>query len=125
MNPPVSDAIQGAFLVASVSTGLIFGGLSLIFHEVTQGLGCSLGGFCLGMWFLALTEGGLIESKGGRIIFIIAFTAGGTLLSLTKWTRNYGLIACLPFAGGTAAVLGIDCYSRAGLKEFWVYLWGE
>ncbi|KAI7077192.1 hypothetical protein KC352_g41895, partial [Hortaea werneckii] len=28
MNPPVSDAIQGAYMVAAVITGLIFGALA-------------------------------------------------------------------------------------------------
>ncbi|KAI7234634.1 hypothetical protein KC330_g4707 [Hortaea werneckii] len=42
MNPPVSDAIQGAYMVAAVITGLIFGALALIFKEVTEGLGCLL-----------------------------------------------------------------------------------
>lgn len=125
MNPPVSDRVQGAFLVAAVLTGLIFGGLSLVFREIMEGLGCTIGGFCLAMWFLSLSEGGLIGSKAGKTIFILAFTAATSLLSVNKWTRNYGLIGCLPFAGATAAVLGIDCYSRAGLKEFWIYLWGK
>ena len=125
MNPPASDALQGDFLVASVVTGCIFGGLCLIFHEISQGLGCALGGFCLSMWFLSLKDGGLVESKTGKIIFIAACTGATSVLAATKWTRNYGLIASLPFAGATAAVLGIDCFARAGLKEFWIYIWGN
>jgi hypothetical protein len=35
------------------------------------------------------------------------------------------LIVCTSISGATALVLGIDCYSRAGLKEFWLYIWGE
>ena len=50
MNPPVSDAIQGAYVVAVVITGLILGGVAVVFPEVTEGLGCLLGGFCLSMW---------------------------------------------------------------------------
>lgn len=40
-------------------------------------------------------------------------------------TRPYALIFSLSFSGATAIVLGIDCFSRAGLKEFWVYIWGN
>jgi hypothetical protein len=125
MKPHVSDAIQGAYLVASVLTGLIFGGISLIFTEVTEGLGCLLGGFCMSMWFLALRPGGLIQSTSGRAIFIGVFAAVTYATSFSHYTRNHGLIISIAFAGATATVLGIDCFSRAGLKEFWLYLWSR
>lgn len=40
MNPPVSNAIQGAYVVAAAMTGLILGGASIVFTEMTEGLGC-------------------------------------------------------------------------------------
>jgi len=125
MNPPVSDAVQGGFFVAAIVTGLIFGALSLVFQEVTEGLGCLLGGFCLSMWFLMLSPGGLIKSTAGKVIFIGCMTVGAFCLSLSHWTRTYGLIACISFSGAMATVLGIDCFSRAGMKELWLYIWGE
>jgi hypothetical protein len=124
MNPPVSDGIQGAFFVAAFFTGLIFGGVSLVFSDITEGFGCLLGGFCLSMWFLSLKDGGLISSSTGRAIFIGCMSAGGYSLSFSHYTRNYGLIASISFSGATAAILGIDCLARAGWKEFWLYLWG-
>jgi len=123
MIPPVGNAAQGAYVVAVVCTGAILGGLAIVFKEVTECLGCLLGGFCLSMWFLALQPGGLIGSTGGRVGFIAAFTLATFCLYFTQWTRNYGLIGCISFSGATIAVLGIDCFSRAGLKEFWAYLW--
>ncbi|KAI9784019.1 MAG: hypothetical protein M1816_001101 [Peltula sp. TS41687] len=123
MNPPVSKGVQGAFVVATFITGVIFGALSLIFPEITEGLGCLLGGFCLGMWLLALKPGGLLTSSGAKGIFIAAFCVGVYALSFSHYTRPYGLIASTSLAGGTAVVMGIDCFSRAGLKEFWLYLW--
>jgi len=123
MNPPVSNAVQGAFFVAALVTGLIAGALSLIFTEVTEGLGCLLGGFCLSMWFLVLKPGGIIDSTTGRAIFIGVFSFAGFSLSFSHYTRTYGLIVCIAFAGATITILGIDCFSRAGLKEFWLYLW--
>ena len=125
MEPPVSDALQGAYLVAIVVTGLIFGGLSLIFKEVTQGLGCLIGGFCLAMWFLVLKEDGLVTSQSGRAITIGVFSAVGLSLSFSQYTRTYGIIGCTAFAGAQIAILGVDFFSRAGLKEFWLYLWGK
>ena len=123
MNPPVSDAIQGAFFVAAFFTGVIFGILSLVFVDITEGFGCLLGGFCLSMWFLSLKDGGLITSGTGRAIFIGCMAAGGYSLSFSHYTRTYGLIASIAFSGATASILGIDCLAGSGWKEFWLYLW--
>ena len=123
MNPPVSDAIQGAFFVAAFFTGVIFGILSLVFVDITEGFGCLLGGFCLSMWFLSLKDGGLITSGTGRAIFIGCMAAGGYSLSFSHYTRTYCLIASIAFSGATASILGIDCLAGSGWKEFWLYLW--
>ena len=123
MNPPVRMAVQGAYLVAAFMTGVIFGAGSLIFKEVTEGLGCLLGGFCFSMWLLALRPGGTVSSTEGKVILIAAFTTTVYALSFSRYTRPYGLIGATSFAGATAAALGFDCFSRAGLKEFWLYIW--
>jgi hypothetical protein len=125
MNPPVTNAVQGAFFVAAAVTGLIFGALALVFADITDGLGCLLGGFCLSMWFLSLKEGGLITSTSGRSIFIGCMSAAGYALAWSHYTRNYGLIASISFSGATITMLGVDCFSGAGWKEFWLYLWSE
>lgn len=123
MNPPVSKAIQGAYFVAALMTGVAFGGGSCLFADVTEGLGCLLGGFCLSMWFLVLKPGGLVTSTAGKAILISSFTLGAFGLYVSHFTRPYGLIGSISFAGATVIVLGVDCFSRAGLKEFWLYLW--
>ncbi|KAJ5165115.1 Golgin subfamily A member 7/ERF4 [Penicillium coprophilum] len=102
MSPPVSNAVQGGYLVAVFFTGAVFGGLSLVFREICEGLGCLLGGFCLSMWFLALKSGGLLSENGPRAGMIIAFTVGFYSLSFSHYTRPYGLIGCTSFAGATA-----------------------
>ncbi|KAH7360819.1 hypothetical protein BKA65DRAFT_449528 [Rhexocercosporidium sp. MPI-PUGE-AT-0058] len=123
MNPPVSNAIQGAYLVAIVMTGLILGGAAIVFTEMTEGLGSLLGGFCLSMWLLVLKPGGLLTATSSKAIFIAAFTVAAFSTSFSHYTRPYGLIGGISFGGATVVVLGIDCFSRAGLKEFWAYLW--
>ncbi|KAK3676441.1 hypothetical protein LTR78_003717 [Recurvomyces mirabilis] len=123
MNPPVPNAIQGAYVVAAVMTGLIFGSLALVFKEVAEGLGCLLGGFCLSMWFLTLAPGGLVSSTSGRAIMIAVFCLAFLGLYFSYYTRTYGLIFCTAFAGAQISIIGIDCFSRAGLKEFWMYIW--
>lgn len=50
MNPPVKFAIEGAYVTAATITGLLTGGLAVVFPEVTEALGCLLGGFCVSMW---------------------------------------------------------------------------
>lgn len=125
MNPPVRVAVQGAYLVAIFFTGITFGALSIVFKELTEGLGCLLGGFCLSMWLLSLKPGGLLTDDGSKSGFIGAISVGIYALSFTHYTRPYALIGSTAAAGGTAVALGIDCFSRAGLKEFWLYIWGK
>jgi hypothetical protein len=123
MNPPISNAVQGAYVVAAVMTGLILGGAAIVFTEMTEGLGCLLGGFCFSMWLLVLQPGGLLTATSSKAIFIASFTLAGFSTSFSHYTRPYGLIISISFSGATAVVLGLDCFSRAGLKEFWAYLW--
>ncbi|RDW84695.1 hypothetical protein BP6252_02285 [Coleophoma cylindrospora] len=123
MNLPVSSAIQGAFVVAVVLSGVIFGAAACIFPEVTEGLGTFLGGFCFSMWLLVLKPGGLLTSTGSKIALIIVLSLAAFSASFSHVTRPYGLIGGVSFAGATAVVLGVDCFSRAGLKEFWAYIW--
>jgi hypothetical protein len=125
INPPISNGMQGAYLTAAVITGVVFGGGSVIFPDVAEGLGCLLGGFCFSMWFMVLKPGGLITTTAGKAIFISTFTAAGFALYVSHYTRTYGIIGCASFAGATVIVIGIDCFSRAGLKEFWLYIWSK
>ncbi|RVD90306.1 uncharacterized protein DFL_001280 [Arthrobotrys flagrans] len=124
MNPPASNALQGGYVAAIAITGMIFGGLAVIFPEVTEVLACLLGGFCLAQWFLVLKAGGLVQGGYQKIIFILCFSIGLFCLALHHTTRPYGMIFSIAFSGATATVLGIDFFSRAGLKEFWLYVWG-
>jgi hypothetical protein len=123
MSLPVSNSVQGAYVTAVAVSGIIVGGGALVLVEMLQGLGCLLGGFTFSMWLLVLKPGGLLTSRGGRVGFIAGVTLAGFSTSFSQLTRPYGLIVCISFSGSTALILGIDCFSRAGLKEFWVYLW--
>ncbi|EXJ62326.1 hypothetical protein A1O7_02760 [Cladophialophora yegresii CBS 114405] len=123
MNPPVTNAVQGGFFVAIFMTGVIFGGGALVFKEITEGFACLLGGFCFSMWLLTLRPGGLVTSSGGKGVFIGIFCITIWALSWTHYSRPYALIGAISFGGATAFTLGVDCFTRAGLKEFWFYLW--
>ncbi|RDL40638.1 uncharacterized protein BP5553_00617 [Venustampulla echinocandica] len=123
MNLPVGNAVQGAYVVAATMTGLILGGGAIVFADMTEGLGCLLGGFSLSMWLLSLKAGGLLTATSGKAIFITAFTLAVFATSFSHHTRPYGLIGSISFSGATVVVIGIDCFSRAGLKEFWAWIW--
>ncbi|KAF4585609.1 sulfite exporter TauE/SafE family protein [Ophiocordyceps camponoti-floridani] len=123
MNVPVSHAVQGGYVVAVIVSGCAVGGASMFFKELTEGLGCALGGFCLSMWLLCLVPGGMLRTVPAKAIFNASFTLVGFALYFSRWTRDWTLIFTLAFSGATATILGLDCFSRAGLKEFWAYVW--
>ncbi|KAF5696724.1 hypothetical protein FGLOB1_13299 [Fusarium globosum] len=123
MKSEVSDALQGGYVVAAVISGCVLGGASMFFREITEGLGCALGGFCISMWLLCLVPGGLLGPVVAKAIFIACFTVGGFAFYFSHYTRDWSLILMIAFSGATITVLGIDCFSRAGLKEFWAWVW--
>lgn len=123
MPVPVSNALQGGYVAAIVVSACAVGAASTFFRELTEGFGCALGGFCLSMWLMCLVPGGIIQQTAGRTIFIASLTLVGFAFYFSRLTRDWALIVLIAFAGSTITVLGIDCVSRAGLKEFWVYTW--
>ncbi|KAL5604707.1 uncharacterized protein BROUX77_004893 [Berkeleyomyces rouxiae] len=123
MHPPISKGLQFAYLVAAALTGVALGGMSVLFREILESLACMLGGFCISMWFLSLADDGLIHVTVGRVALIASSSLVGWAIYWIPFTRDWVLMGLMAFAGSTAMVLGVDCFSRAGLKEFWVYLW--
>ncbi|KAG5938683.1 hypothetical protein E4U60_001230 [Claviceps pazoutovae] len=123
INVPSTNALQGGYVVAVILSGCAVGSAAMFFKELTEGFGCALGGFCLSMWLLCLVPGGLVHTVPSKAAFIAIFTLAGFALYFSRRTRDYALIVLVAFGGSTVTVLGIDCFSRAGLKEFWAYVW--
>lgn len=120
---PVSNGSQGAYVAAAVLPAVFVGVLtSWFFKEITECLACALGGFCFSMWLLCLHDGGLLSGVS-KVIFIVVLSLAGFATYFTRWTRDWALMITISFNGATAVVLGIDCFSLAGLKEFWAYVW--
>ncbi|KAK6008827.1 hypothetical protein QM012_000730 [Aureobasidium pullulans] len=120
----VSDGIQGAYLVAIVLPGVILGGvLQQYVQWLAKRSGCIVGGFCMAMWIEVLCPGGLITSSSMLALFVALMCLAALAPSFLKKTKEPAYMVFSAFSGTTALVLGIDCYSRAGLKEFWVYTW--
>lgn len=120
---PVSDGVQGAYLVGVTLTGVIMGVGSTFFKEITEGLACMLGGFALSMWIVTLVPGGLIPQEAPKAAFISVLSVGSFGFFFSHHTRDLALIGLISFGGATTTVIGIDCFTRAGLKEFWAYIW--
>lgn len=79
----------------------------------------------MAMWVETLYPGGVIKTSGMTALLIGIMCVVSVALSipmLKKWAELVYMIFSA-FSGSTALILGIDCYSRAGLKEFWVYTW--
>lgn len=123
MSVPIDNALQGGYVAAVILSGCAMGTASVFFRELTEGLGCALGGFCVSMWLLCLVPGGLLREVAAKAIFISCFTVVGFAFYFSRYTRDWALIVMISFGGATAVVLGVDCFSRAGLKEFWAYVW--
>src|SRR5687767_13817156 len=77
MKVPLSDALQGGYVAAIILPACLLGAASVFFKELTEGLGCALGGFCLSMWILCLVPGGLLRPVASKAIFIACFTLVG------------------------------------------------
>jgi hypothetical protein len=122
MKTPITDTVQGLYLIAIVVSGAVIGGISVVYKPVSEGLGCFLGGFCIAMWMEMLRSGGLIQSSKLTILIVLVSLASYAL-SFFRLTKYPAFVITSAFTGATAVILGVDCYSRAGLKEFWVYTW--
>lgn len=119
-----SDGVQGAYLIAIVLPGIILGGvLQQYVQWLAKRSGCIVGGFCVAMWIEVLCPGGLITSSSMLALFIALMCLAALGPSFFRKTKEPTYMVLSAFSGTTALVLGIDCYSRAGLKEFWVYTW--
>jgi hypothetical protein len=106
-------------------SALVLAGLSSPFASLFEGVGCFLGGFCLSMWFLTIKDDGLIQSKAGKTIIIAVLSLSIGALGFVCYIRSRALLVCNSFSAATAIVLGIDCFTRGGYKEFWIYVWGR
>ncbi|KAM3469571.1 hypothetical protein MY5147_006956 [Beauveria neobassiana] len=123
MNVPLGNGLQGGYVAAIILSGCAVGTAAMFFKDLTESLGCALGGFCISMWLLCLVPGGLLHSTASKAIFIACFTVVGFAFYFSRFTRDWALLISIAFSGATISVLGIDCFSRAGLKEFWAWIW--
>ncbi|KAK2461677.1 hypothetical protein APHAL10511_006140 [Amanita phalloides] len=120
INPP-SKTLRGMFVLASSIAGIAGGAIAIFFWKGARYCIGAWGGFTLALWIQSFHDGGVIRPIGFRwILFIGCAVVGFTLCTISK-IHYHVLLFSTAFMGSTAFMLGVDCFTTAGLKEF--YMW--
>ncbi|KAH0838222.1 hypothetical protein J3R83DRAFT_6477 [Lanmaoa asiatica] len=120
VNPP-SKTLQGMFVLASSVAGIMGGAFTIFFWKATKYFIGAWGGFAFGLWIQCFRNGGLIPSVGLRWILYIACGVVAFVLCTIPKLHWHMLLLATAFVGSSAFMLGVDCYTTAGLKEFYVW----
>lgn len=121
---PISDGVQAGYIVGAIAGGGVAGGLAILRPKFFHFFGSVLGGFCFAMWLLTLKENALLgQNTLKNCIFLAVFSLVSLAFYFTTRTRHYLVMFSSSFAAATAFILGIDCLTCAGLKEFWAWIW--
>ncbi|WWD18486.1 hypothetical protein CI109_102938 [Kwoniella shandongensis] len=119
-NPP-SRTLRGLYLLACIIASFFGAGLGIFLFNLAKYWVSAAGGFSFGWFLLATKQGGLITSVLGRWGLLGGLTVAAFVASLPKITNPHMMLVSTAWIGATAFTLGVDCYTRAGLKEFYVY----
>ncbi|KAG8219724.1 hypothetical protein J3R82DRAFT_692 [Butyriboletus roseoflavus] len=120
VNPP-STTLQGMFVLACAVAGIMGGAFTIFFWKATKYFIGAWGGFAFGLWIQCFRNGGLIPSVGLRWILYIACGVVAFVLCTIPKLHWHMLLLATAFVGSSAFILGVDCYTTAGLKEFYVW----
>ncbi|KAJ9106093.1 hypothetical protein QFC21_001233 [Naganishia friedmannii] len=126
LNPPSPQypgaTERGLYCLACIIAAIIGSGIGLFFFKYARYWVCGLGGFALGWFIMAFKAGGVTgNSIVGRWGLIGGLSVVTFIASLLPRWHHHLLLVCTALVGSTALTLGIDCFTRAGLKEF--YIW--
>ncbi|PBK77442.1 hypothetical protein ARMSODRAFT_949365 [Armillaria solidipes] len=120
VNPP-SQTIRGMFVLACSVAGIAGGAIAIFFWKAARYCIGAWGGLAFGWWIQCFRNGGLISSVGLRWILYIGCAVIGFVLSTIPKIHYHILLISTAFVGASALMLGVDCYTTAGLKEFYVW----
>ncbi|KAI0257446.1 hypothetical protein BJV78DRAFT_1272441 [Lactifluus subvellereus] len=120
VNPP-STTVRGMFVLSSFVAGVAGGGIAIFFWKTTKYFIGAWGGFAFGLWIQCFRDGGLLRPIGMRWVMFIIFSVIGFVLCTIPKIHYQVLLVATSFVGASAVILGADCFSSAGLKEF--YMW--
>jgi hypothetical protein len=114
---PPSTTLRGLYLLACIVAGFIGAGIGIFFFNISKHFVAAAGGFAFGWFLLALKSGGLLTSMLGRWGLLGGLTVGALVVSIVPRTALLMVLISTAWIGATAVMLGVDCYTRAGLKE--------
>ncbi|EGG12826.1 uncharacterized protein MELLADRAFT_87118 [Melampsora larici-populina 98AG31] len=123
-DPHPNNLVQGMFLLACVVAAVGAGGVSVIFWKGTRYLVGAGGGFVIALFILSLRENVLIRPPGLRWVMIIGSVTIGFVLATIPAIQLYVTVVATAAMGAAAVMLGVDCFTTAGVKEYWVYIVG-
>ncbi|GAA6062458.1 hypothetical protein JCM10212_005361 [Sporobolomyces blumeae] len=112
---------RGLFLLASLVAGLVSGAFCFLFRRGGELVQASLAGLVLGCGLLATRTDCLIQPIGLRYILLLGLAALGFVAASVPRAAFVASLVATSALGATALVLGIDCFTTAGLKEFYLY----
>ncbi|KIY70986.1 hypothetical protein CYLTODRAFT_370112 [Cylindrobasidium torrendii FP15055 ss-10] len=118
---PPSKTVRGMFMLASGIAGIVGGGIAIFFWKGARYLIGAWGGLALGWWIQCFRDGGLITNVGLRWVLYIGCAVVGFVLCTFPKIHYHILLISTAIVGATSVMLGVDCYTTAGLKEF--YIW--
>ena len=114
---PPSRTLRGLYLLACIISAFIGAGLGIFLFNLARYFVAAAGGFAFGWFLLETRSGGLIQSVVGRWGLLGGLTVGALLASIAPKMIEPMMLASTAWIGATAFVFGVDCYTRAGLKE--------
>ncbi|TFK83056.1 hypothetical protein K466DRAFT_603190 [Polyporus arcularius HHB13444] len=120
INPP-NKTLRGLYVLSSGVAGVAGGGIAIFFWKAAKYFIGAWGGFAFALWLQCFRDGGLIGPLGFRWIMYIAISVVGFVLCTVPKLHYYIMLTSTAFVGATAFMLGVDCFTTAGLKEFYVW----
>jgi hypothetical protein len=78
----------------------------------------------ISLFILSLKSNSLIQAAGLRWVLILASSSIGFVLATIPLLTIHVTLFATAAMGAAAVVLGIDCFTTGGLKEFWLYIIG-
>ena len=115
-NPP-NTTLRDLYLLACIISAFIGAGIGIFFFNIAKYFVSAAGGFTFGWFLLETRQGGLITSVVGRWGLLGGLTVVALLASIVPVMVEPMVLVSTAWIGATAFMLGVDCYTRAGLKE--------
>ncbi|CED84417.1 Domain of unknown function DUF4203 [Phaffia rhodozyma] len=119
---PPRELIRGVFVLIAALVGIIAGAAGVVSFNKSKFAIPPIGGFSFGWFLMATKQGGLTgQSLLWRWVLIASISVGFLVIGMLERFYRPAVIVTTAWLGASAFVLGLDCFTRAGLKEFYIY----